>query len=1004
MLLKKSFKRTISTALVFLSALTAQAQDPSQLGFSDLQAQANALVESGELSKAMPFLKELIRRVEATDDSDIELDFPLFLLGTAYIQQYVSSGKKSDLTETLRWYDKLEKEYPNSRHLKEALLKKADVLRAMDRLDDAIKLMQSLISGAANQRLTYSEQIKLLKDLTQSYYGTGKLKEGLPYFQQLFEVSRDAEEKALGAAASFEAFIEAKRYDDAIKLLPALAKESEVRYRPRLNVALLKASDALVEQERLNDAALLLNLTKTTDLMIEYNENQLAQKKARKEQREAFGNAEEEVEKLTQEIKTIETNLAALRKLPTLRNELLVRRARNYTKTSRSFEAFWMFYDLMVENPNDKQIQFFYYATFSNALQLAKREAAVDVGRDYRAKFPNGDFYADVSSALAITLKEMGENEEFVSIVVDFLNKRPLDPASGNLFGQWASFLMEEERYEELIKQASTWEAMHSTSVFTDGIHYWKGMAELQTGLYADTIVSMDKLLTQFPTSLYAEDGLLRKGTAQFYNQLFEDSRDTLLSYTTKYPNGPALDQAYFFLGEIEFIAANYEVAMGHFEKADELTTSQDIHDTVAFRIGSIYESIQEYEKMAEHFTAYMEKYPNTGRLADAVFELGRAYEFTQRPVEMLALYAETIDKYLGDPGNAGVDALVESYAEKYNKNYTMLTQTVAMLDMMENDMEFREKVVMNRGFLFELFYLNQQLDQPLYNRMRFHPNFTAALLEDLSPIDEITSVYGKQLEIFPSETPEDFYRELLAKAQSAEDRIGEVRALMGLFRIGIEVAPKKDFDGELLSQLSPRALLYIADYAREKNLEYAIAVWNEVLESHKATDSAIVALMRMADVSNQRGDKNGALGHLDQIVEQFPGSPKVPGVILRQGELLTEMSRTEDARVKYQYILRVPDWRGVIHARALYQTGQSYMEEDEYAKAHGFFERTFLGYSHFTEWTAKAYLEDAEALVRMGVPQDAITTLKEALELLGADAAEELIAPIRAKLQELQS
>jgi tetratricopeptide (TPR) repeat protein len=160
---------------------------------------------------------------------------------------------------------------------------------------------------------------------------------------------------------------------------------------------------------------------------------------------------------------------------------------------------------------------------------------------------------------------------------------------------------------------------------------------------------------------------------------------------------------------------------------------------------------------------------------------------------------------------------------------------------------------------------------------------------------------------------------------------------------------------------------------------------------------------MRLANVSDERGDKSSALNYLESIVTQFPGTPKLPGVILRQGELLSSMSRGEEAREKYQYILRVPDWRGLIHARALFQTGEAYMAENKYAEAHGFFERTFLGYSHFGDWCARAYLADAEALLGLGAKADAIATLSEALETLTETAPAELLQPIQAKLKELQ-
>ena len=104
------------------------------------------------------------------------------------------------------------------------------------------------------------------------------------------------------------------------------------------------------------------------------------------------------------------------------------------------------------------------------------------------------------------------------------------------------------------------------------------------------------------------------------------------------------------------------------------------------------------------------------------------------------------------------------------------------------------------------------------------------------------------------------------------------------------------------------------------------------------------------------------------------------------------------------KYILKVPAWRGIVHAQALFQIGESYIAEKEYAKAHGFFERTFVGYSHFGEWAARAYLADAEALIAMDRKQDAITTLTEALEILEGSAPDELIESIQTKLGGLAS
>ena len=177
-----------------------------------------------------------------------------------------------------------------------------------------------------------------------------------------------------------------------------------------------------------------------------------------------------------------------------------------------------------------------------------------------------------MSSALAVELQKVGRNEEFLELAVDFLGTRPLDAVSRSLFAQWATYLIEQQRYTELITQAGEWYNAHSNSIYEDGIFYWGGLAELQISQFEDAVGSFSRLVDRYPTSVYAEDGLLRK-VLPFLRAAFEESRDVLYAYVEKYPAGNALDQAYFFLGEVEYLAGNLELALDHFHKADSITT-----------------------------------------------------------------------------------------------------------------------------------------------------------------------------------------------------------------------------------------------------------------------------------------------------------------------------------------------------------------------------------------------------------------------------------------------
>ena len=152
----------IALILLMSGHLQLRAQDASQMGISNLQLIAGDLVKKGQFEEAIPLLEELVFRIEGSEDATVELDFPIFLLGVAYIQVYINSNEKGALNSSLSWFDKLESDYPESPKLKDALLKKVDVLLILDRRDDATELIQKLVRNNFSFRLNRKETSDLL--------------------------------------------------------------------------------------------------------------------------------------------------------------------------------------------------------------------------------------------------------------------------------------------------------------------------------------------------------------------------------------------------------------------------------------------------------------------------------------------------------------------------------------------------------------------------------------------------------------------------------------------------------------------------------------------------------------------------------------------------------------------------------------------------------------------------------------------------------------------------
>lgn len=992
---------------IHCSVCTLANEDASQMGFSDLQARAIELVEQGSLQAAQPLLLELINRVEATENTTIQLDLPYFFTALAHFQNYTENKLKSELEASLSWLNRLVENYPESSKLKEALFKKITALRILGKGQEAIDLMVGILSQKYTVQLSILEELQMLKDLTQTYYNRENWLKGLPVYKKLLSMARSNEDKTYAAAALFEAYIAEKKLDEALTLLPLIAQDSLVRYLPRLNISLLKASDLLSASARLNDAAVMLSLLKTTPRMLEYHKNLYASKQQALEVQNKLSRNPQKIQILEEALQQSQQTIKLLGQLPSLENELLVRRARNYTQTARRYEAFWMYHGLMTENPQSEQIEFYTYACFSNAIQIQKVNTAIEIGRHYKKTYPKGEYMQDIIPALVSQMASSGEKayeEEYLKLAFDFIWANANDPASIDLLNVWASYHIQNSQYAILTKQHKRWLSRFEEPLIEDGLYYWMGIAEMQQGDYVDAFNSFDLFTQKFPDSLFYPNAFLNKGSALFYAQKFAESKEVFKDYLKLFPDENAIDQAHYFLGEIANLELDLDRAIEHFKLADQYTKSQAIYDGVAFGIGRIYEARNQQTERLQHYQNYIQRFGERGRLSDATIEVGEAFLALGQPSAMLQLYGGHIDRYTPVAEMAGVDAIIENYSEVYRSEKGQLDATIDFFEQLKTDSAFRHKVATDRGFLFEHFYYNKTIDPTLYNRLRDHPSFNSSLSASLDGIKDITDGYYTQIQSFPSETPSDFFKRKLNDYQRAGERLAATRMLMGLYRCGETVTPKQPFDARFIQTLSPRLLLYVADFSRATQLSLAESAWLSILVKYADDEAAVVAHLRMATVEENRSNLKAALEHLEVIEKTFSDSPQLPAVILRQGDLLTQMGENGAAREKYTYILKVPDWRGEAHARALYQTGQSFFAEKKFAEAHGYYERTFLAYSQFYDWSARAYLADAEALIAMGSKADALQTLEEALATLPKTVDARVLESIKVKISELQS
>lgn len=1005
----------IAVALIALATLPLHAQDDGQdapadaddavgqMSFSDLQSQANTLLAAGNLVEAKPIIEELIRRFEHVEETDenVDLSGPTFMMAQASALDYQRTGSPASLGEALKWYSRFIEKYPDHENVSEALEAKSSILAETGKLDEAAEIMRQLLEPPHNQRLPRERLLTILHNLVRIHYSQEKFEEGLPWFEQMIEYGEtDPEKQAYAAAAAFEAYMATGEIDKAMALLPLLSKETDVRYRPRLNIAFLRASDQLVGTGRYGDAALVLGLTLTTAEMRAHYEQRQETLTRQIDRLEADDESSPQLNDLKFELRTVKNLLSVLEEVPPLSTDLLVRKARNYVQTARNYEAFWLFYRLMRENPEDDKIEFLTYAAFSNANSLGKDAIAQEIGQSYLDRFPNGNYLEDVVLVMLPSFRKT-DPERFVKFSKNYLDQYQDSVNAPAVLAQYAQYLIENQMFAALDSEFADIERKNPGSYLSDGLSYWRGLADLIQRNYDTAYQHFADIIEKFPNSSYAPEALFRQGVIHFAREEFNESSSKLSQYIEEFPDDPNRDQAFYFLAQIAKLDNDTDRAIDLYRQSMDATESMEMVDILTFELSDLLADAGQPDEAIAVINDYMRRHPEEGDLSNCYLRLGKAHAAKRDMQAAIDAYETGIREFAGVREDTGVDDILLDYAPLIERARETLDASVTFLEKLATDPAFLRKMVTDRGELFDYFYNHPDVDQRLYDLFRTNPEFGANLIEDPAPLNQLLADRREALRIVTEKNPNEFLLRQLGEAKGAGDFIKEIRMAMALDVAGQRAEISREIQPDDFQGMTPSTLFFAAKFARlAGHPETARQGWNMLIEQFPLDDKAINAHFSLADLDREAGDYEAALAHYRAVHEEFPAAGEAPIAMLQEAGLLNELDRHEDARQLYERILRVPNWRGPLHARALYEIGKTFEAEGRMGEARGFYERVYLGYQHFSEWASKSYLADAQILFDMNQIADARRVLTEAEEKLGDNAPPE----VRRQMEELSA
>lgn len=978
---KLAFKAIAMAACVLASTCVVWSQEVAQMGTADLKTEVTDFIKGKRYVEARPYLKELIVRLESSEDKELrkELAQMYYFYAYGFFLEFVDDRTKVDMLKSaVENFDKLIAQFPQTEFALNAVKSKAEAYLAAGKFDEAAKAREILLKPPFSERLNNSQQAEIIRQISEAYYYNQKWDNAKPWFELLFKRASNLDEKVFAASGMIQYMAAKKQMAELDQYLPYMTYNVAPRYDVFLNLAFLNVGDQLYKEKKMDKAALIFSLVFSRETIVNYFTEYVAQLKAEVERYQSRNPNDHRLIPLQKRLSLMELELRKAEATQQYDSDLMMRIARNYGEANRYYESFWAYMLLMKTFPDHQYLEDFHLSAFLGALRIEKFDIMYDLGLSFIEKFPDSDRLSYVEFSMARYYLMKGDEETFLKKGDEFITKHNEEfSLSGDMVFLMATTWLKSEDYESILKTFGKYLKKYPDSGAIEGCLYWSGVAKMNSGDFESALKFFTRQTDNYPANPYTEDGMYKKGVAAFGAGDFKIASRTLEEFLQRYPESTWRGEVEFFLGDMYAGVGEEEQAMAHYMNVEKFTKNKFFIDKAYMQAAVLKNTLEKFGEVHPIMDTYLARYPD-GLASEAFFNKAQASEKMGLPADALEFYIHAIDKYGSNPKDDCVDRIILDFKRLYDENKVKTSETIKFIERSIADKQFLADIIEKPAFRYRYFQANPNTDKIIYNRIKREPNFALTLFKDPSALKNLLKQYKDQLAKYPEST-EKVFSSMLQKARDAKDITLANRLMMGLDAIGKPVEVNKMFTDADLEKSSVRTLVWIGKINEKYGADNARKAYN-MASARDEAEYLIDVLFAEAALEETVSNWDKVMEIYSYIERNFPSDRRAAKAAVAQGDTLMKLGDKKKATQKYEEVLQTPVWRDDAFAETLYKLGDLYSSEKQLDNALMMYERCYLGFSNAYDWKGKAVLKATKLMLANNKKEDAIMICDEFL------------------------
>ncbi len=413
-------------------------------------------------------------------------------------------------------------------------------------------------------------------------------------------------------------------------------------------LALQLGSDFL-EKEQYYEAITCLQRIWPSQRLLDYQNAKIREISDRISLLEQRANSQGTVFQLKAILKRVERELANFQEIEHFDSALRLRLAMAYQGLGRYREAALIMEEMLTAMPPDPVVESATLAQIQCWMETKRWPMAVKAAERYEEVFGSGGKY--LATVLFLKAEALREDQEFGAAQLaygDLVDRFPKDPfAAKAMFMQGFLYLQQDDN-DGALYQFDQVKRHHPDSEMVEDADYWTGMAHSFSGLYAEAREHLEGYLKRHKSPKYRKEAVFRIAVCTFSLAEYDEAIALFQSFNEAYPGDPLTDESNLLLGDGFFADGRMDEGFAAYDRVRP--TSVRFFEEAWFKKGNAYKLLEEIETMRGHFEKFVETYPASGRLPEAVYWIGWTYTQEDDLEKARSIYWDTIARHGDDP------------------------------------------------------------------------------------------------------------------------------------------------------------------------------------------------------------------------------------------------------------------------------------------------------------------------------------------------------------------